>query len=230
MAIQIVDYGRQCQTHNLYDVYLDDFRIRTLVTHTPHMVDQWIAQVGQILNLHQRLIVGLDVEWRPNFQPNQGDNPVAVLQLCVANRCLIFQILRAPFLPRSLASFLGNPSYKFVGVGIRSDVARLVEWYNLNVVNQVDLRVLAAERRGRPDYRNAGIKILARDLLGKEIEKPQRVTMSRWDTECLSHAQVQYACLDAYLSYEIGRVLMSASAPTGTRRVEYCVSAWIDSD
>ncbi|CAM8966642.1 unnamed protein product [Rhodiola kirilowii] len=53
--------------------------------------------------------------------------------------------------------------------------------------------------------------------------------MSRWDTECLSHAQVQYACLDAW-SYEIGRVL-SASAPTGTtRRVEYCVSAWIDSD
>ncbi|CAM8905257.1 unnamed protein product [Rhodiola kirilowii] len=217
MAIRLVDHELPYETHNLYDVHLDDVCIHTLVTHTPHMVDQWIADVQNLNrpNLHQ-LIVGLDVEWRPNFQPNQGDNPVAVLQLCVARRCLIFQILHAPFLPPSLASFLLNTSYKFVGVGIQSDVERLVEYYSLNVVNQVDLRVLAAERRDRPDYSNAGIKILARDLLGKEIEKPTMVTMSRWDTEWLSHAQVQYACLDAFLSYEIGKVLI-APAPTDSR-------------
>ncbi|CAM8933630.1 unnamed protein product [Rhodiola kirilowii] len=227
MAIRLVDYELPYETHNLYDVYLDDVCIHTLVTHTPHMVDQWIADVQNLNrpNLHQ-LIVGLDVEWRPNFQRNQGDNPVAVLQLCVARRCLIFQILHAPFLPPSLASFLLNTSYKFVGVGIQSDVEKLVEYYSLNVVNQVDLRVLAAERRDRPDYRNAGIKILARDLLGKEIVKPKRVTMSRWDTEWLSHAQVQYACLDAFLSYEIGKVL-NASAPTDSHRVGYYVSDWV---
>uniref|UniRef100_A0A7N0VEB2 3'-5' exonuclease domain-containing protein n=1 Tax=Kalanchoe fedtschenkoi TaxID=63787 RepID=A0A7N0VEB2_KALFE len=192
IPIRTVDHELPYDTHNIYDIHVDDATvIRTLVTHTPHMVDQWIAEVE---SEHRRLstarlVVGLDVEWRPNFHRNQGDNPVAVVQLCVARRCLVFQILHAPLVPASLSAFLQNRSHKFVGVGIESDVEKLVEWWNLNVANQVDLRSLAADKRGRAEYRNAGVKVLARELLGREVEKPQRVTMSRWDAEWLSVKQ-----------------------------------------
>uniref|UniRef100_A0A7N0V3T1 Uncharacterized protein n=1 Tax=Kalanchoe fedtschenkoi TaxID=63787 RepID=A0A7N0V3T1_KALFE len=76
------------------------------------------------------LVVGRDVEWRPNFHHN--------LQQCVARRCLVFQILHALL----VFAFLHNRSHEFVQVGIESDV-----------------------------------------------EKPRRVTASRWDTEWLSVKQ-----------------------------------------
>lgn len=61
------------------------------------------------------------------------------------------------------------------------------------------------------DLKNAGLKTLARTVLGKEMEKPKWVTRSSWDNRWLTPDQVQYACIDAYVSFEIGRVL-NASA------------------
>ena len=49
-----------------------------------------------------------------------------------------------------------------------------------------------------------------REVLGKGVEKPKRITLSRWDNAWLSAAQVQYACLDAFLSWKIGESLLAA--------------------
>ncbi|KAL7194714.1 hypothetical protein ACSBR1_035035 [Camellia fascicularis] len=84
----------------------------------------------------------------------------------------------------SLFDFLNNPIYAFVGVGIHTDVQKLTEDYGLSVATTVDLYSLVAEC-GMIELRNAGLKNLARDVLGKEIEKPKRITMSRWDNEWL---------------------------------------------
>ncbi|KAL6997809.1 exodeoxyribonuclease I [Sarracenia purpurea var. burkii] len=200
--ISITDYELPDVTHNLYDVYFFGEQIHTLVTHTPSFVDSWISDIEST----HSLTVGLDVEWRPNHIRNQ-ENPIATLQLCVGRRCLIFQLIYAPFIPRSLFEFLGNPTYTFVGVGIGSDVEKLAQDYGLSVATTVDLRSLAAREYGMSALQNAGLKELARQVLGKEIEKPRRITMSRWDTEWLYADQVQYACIDAFLSFEIGRCL-----------------------
>lgn len=104
---------------------------------------------------------------------------------------------------------MSNKSFTFVGVGIESDVEKLIEDYNLSVGKMVDLRVLASEVYGVKELKNSGIKDLGLRVLGKEIKKPKSVTMSRWDLEWLVPTQVQYACVDAYLSYEIGRVLIN---------------------
>lgn len=207
MTVTIVDHQLQYDSHNLYDITFFDTEIRTIVTDTPSYVDTWISDIQRI---HWRrlnhLIVGLDVEWRPNFQRNQ-DNRVATLQLCVGRQCLIFQILHAPYIPTSLENFLGNSDYTFVGLGIESDVEKLLEDYELSVANTVDLRSVAAENYGMRELNNAGLKELARVVLDKEINKPRNITMSRWDNQFLTPAQVKYACVDAYLSFEIGRSL-----------------------
>ncbi|XP_019165704.1 PREDICTED: Werner Syndrome-like exonuclease [Ipomoea nil] len=205
MAINIVDLGSE--SYDRFDVYFYDDRIQTLVTHEPHKVVDWIAKI-EYIHRHRldRLIVGLDVEWRPNTARYQN-NPVATLQLCVGRRCLIFQLLYCCHIPFELADFLSHPDYTFVGVGIHNDIQKLVEDYDLEVNNAVDLCYLAANDSNDRSLRNVGLKDLAMIYLGAEMSKPRRVRLSRWDQSWLTEEQIQYACVDAFVSFEIGRVL-----------------------
>ncbi|MDD0148694.1 hypothetical protein PSY31_23695, partial [Shigella flexneri] len=66
---------------------------------------------------------------------------------------------------------------------------------------------MAAEVSRVKDLKYAGLKTLARIVLGKEMEKPKSVCRSDWDNRRLSIDQVKYACLDAYASAEIGTML-----------------------
>lgn len=212
-ATSIVDHEVGEATHDVFTVTFKDTRIETLVTHTPHVVDSWIAatEESSLPRGPGRLLVGIDVEWRPN-KSTHDDNPIATIQLCVARRCLIFQPIYAPHIPPSLAVFLANPDHTFVGVGIDEDAEKLLGDYNLKVSNAVDLRSMAAEQLRNPSLRKAGLKSLAMAVLHESVEKPKRVTMSRWDQEWLNYDQVQYACLDAFLSSEIGRFLNASSS------------------
>ncbi|EEF34681.1 Werner Syndrome-like exonuclease [Ricinus communis] len=206
MTLGIRDYELINDTHNLYDITFFTDQIHTLVTHSPSLVEQWLIETQGQNNQTQPTIVGLDVEWRPNFS-RHIENPVATLQLCIGSRCLIYQLIHSPRIPQSLFDFLKNSSYVFAGVGIESDVEKLVEDYGLSVGNVMELRRVAAESLGVKELKNAGLKELVKQVLGKEIQKPKRVTMSRWDSMWLSHDQVQYACLDAFVCSEIGRIL-----------------------
>ncbi|KAM7491635.1 hypothetical protein LguiA_034556 [Lonicera macranthoides] len=216
-VVRIVDNELPFESHDLYDVFLDDTEIETLVTHDPSMVKSWIANIEHLHHrrLH-RLIVGLDVEWRPNLTKNKNknssssSNPVAILQLCVAKSCLVFQILRAPKIPKYLLEFLTDPDYTFVGVGIERDLERLSDDYELDLeVNSVDLRKLAAKELDRRELRNMGLKGLAKEIMGKQVCKMENVRMSKWDKRHLKLNQVAYAAIDAYLSFELGRLLHS---------------------
>ncbi|KAF8398125.1 hypothetical protein HHK36_017050 [Tetracentron sinense] len=197
MSISIEELDQPYETHQFFEVTLFNDHIETLVTHTPSMVDTWIADT-EYIHRHRlnNLIVGLE-------------NPVAILQLCVGRRCLIFQLLRlpSPSIPPSLASFLNNRDYSFVGVGIGRDVQKLMVDHGLRVSRSFDLRRLAARVLNMSELRHAGLRRLAREVLEKDVEKPTEVTLSGWDSEFLTLAQVQYACVDAFLSFEIGRTL-----------------------
>ncbi|GAU50822.1 hypothetical protein TSUD_177610 [Trifolium subterraneum] len=201
MTITIVDYDVRDYSLDKYDVVFHSETIHTMLTHSPSNLP------GNSHNSSS--LVGLDVEWLPNRQRNM-DNPVAIIQLCINRECLIFQILRTPFIPHSLVAFLENQGNTFVGVGIKEDVEKLHRDYSLRVANFVELRTLATERIGE-DMRGVGLKTLAGHVLGKDIEKPRKITMSRWDKYKLTPQQVQYACIDAFASFEIGRILYARS-------------------
>lgn len=152
-------------------------------------------------------MIGLDTEWRPFCE----GSPVAILQLCVGNRCLIFQLLHASNVPMSLKHFLLDQRNVFVGVGVGNDALKLSNDYDLPVSNTVDLNGLARRKLSSTtmmgvNVNTPGLKFLTRQVLGWEIEKPKHVTMSHWDNETLSLEQIQYACVDAFVSFEIGRI------------------------
>ncbi|KAL6540707.1 hypothetical protein OROMI_024590 [Orobanche minor] len=199
--------------HRIYDVVFFGDSIHTIVTYDPDIATQWISDVehdnsGRIL----RLIVGLDVEWRPSFKRNTH-NPAATLQLCVGGRCLIYQLIYSPSIPKSLTDFLANPNYTFVGIGIDDDLKRLQDdhAFGFNTVT-VDLRGLAADKYGQSDLKNSGLKGLAKIVLEKDVEKPKKIRMSGWNKKRLTYDQVRYACVDAFVSFEIGRILNASSS------------------
>ncbi|XP_059307794.1 3'-5' exonuclease-like [Lycium ferocissimum] len=210
MSVTIKDYQLTFNSHKLYDVCLNDTEIETIVTRDPSMVCSWIdnTEIQNQCRLH-RLIVGIDVEWRPNFNPGARQNPVATLQLSVGKTCLIYQIIHAPNIPWRLRNFLNNDDYRFVGVGIEIDAKKLWDDYGLQVLNKVDLREWAAEELDNENLCNAGLRDLVKEIVGTEIYKPKNVTLSAWDQRWLTHEQICYACLDAYLSFEVGRLLSS---------------------
>ncbi|TVU35186.1 hypothetical protein EJB05_17063, partial [Eragrostis curvula] len=133
--------------------------------------------------------------------------PVAVLQLCVGRRCLVFQIFRADYVPDALFDFLADDRFYFVGVGVHDDAAKLRAQYGLEVARAKDLRGLAAYMFGKPELRRAGLHTLAWEVMGVKMHKPYHVRVSSWDARRLSQAQLMYACADAFASFEIGRRL-----------------------
>ncbi|CAL4974916.1 unnamed protein product [Urochloa decumbens] len=266
----------------LYTVMFEGDAISTTVTSSGDAVKRWLDEV---LYVHRRrlhkLVVGLDVEWRPALGP--WYNPTALLQLCVGRRCLVFQLLHADYVPDALAEFLDDPRcwiswldpppsgadgglsaqiegggstqwifaegesgatalvslaspstakrpsstvcltclrqhrrrvgdntrFRFVGVGVQDDAVRLNNDLHLAVSNTVDLAELAADEMGRPDLRSAGLKALASVVMGATVDKPERVRKGRWDAYELSDQQIKYACIDAFVSFEVGRKLLS---------------------
>ncbi|KAG6504965.1 Werner Syndrome-like exonuclease [Zingiber officinale] len=203
MPIEVIDAEEP-----VFTVAVDYFNVQTTVTSSGDEVEMWI---DEILGIHHRrlhqLVVGLDVEWRPSYSRNR--NPVAVLQICVGMRCLVFQVLHRDYFPQNLFDFLSDHRFTFVGVGIQNDVELLVEDWGLQVANTVDLRTLTVDRMQRQDLRNAGLKKLAEEVLGLVMEKPRTVTMSNWERGMLTYAQIAYACADAFISFEIGKRLIT---------------------
>ncbi|KAL1548782.1 Werner Syndrome-like exonuclease [Salvia divinorum] len=207
MAITITPNTMRVNTHQTYNVRFFEEDIYTTVTANSAVVTDWIDDIKYLYHLPD-VIVGLDIEWRPSY--SSQSNPAATLQLCVRDRCLVYQILHSDCIPDSLVRFLSS-EYDyicFVGVGIKQDMEKLQREYGIGGGAQyVDLRGLAAEAYGRQGLERASLKTLASVVMGKEVEKPDGVRMSRWDQPRLTAEQVKYACVDAYLSFEIGRLL-----------------------
>ncbi|KAG8054983.1 hypothetical protein GUJ93_ZPchr0001g29263 [Zizania palustris] len=212
------DGRHTCKYDDIYhtDVTMEDGTvIRTTITSLAHHVTLFIKEVTRDYEGHdqQQLIVGIDTEWRRCFHADGRQfYRTAVLQLCVGYRCLVFQIIHADYIPFELMYFLADPDICFVGVGIDGDIKRLDEDCNLKIANSKDLRSVAADVLCRPELQHAGLKRLTLEVMGVNIDKPKHITMSKWFTKPLSREQVRYACIDAYVSFEIGRRLLSGES------------------
>ncbi|XP_031498620.1 3'-5' exonuclease-like [Nymphaea colorata] len=189
-------------------INVDGRTILTTVTSDPRVIDDWFG--GVMSKTYRRgLVVGLDCEWKPNFIRGQSENKVSILQLCVGAKCLIVQLLYLNC-SQSLTRFLMHPAIVFVGVGIQGDVDKLRRDYGIEVGPQrFDLGELASSTMTRFDLRNMGLKILAREVLGLEISKPRSITLSNWSVAGLTERQIEYACVDAYVSFAIGMRLLT---------------------
>ncbi|KAI3838303.1 hypothetical protein MKX03_015938 [Papaver bracteatum] len=210
--IEVID--KKTESHHTYVVTFNRDKIRTIVTETSSIVDEWIHGVyksfsDKLKAGNKNLIVGLDIEWVRILEDNQNQrNKIAVLQLCLENQCLIFQFFGCDKIPESLASFLNDKRIIFVGSGIDQDARKLWVDYGLSVARSEELGGLADYTLGRSDCYRSGLKTLMYKVFREDLHKPRGITLSRWDYEFLKDDQVLYACTDAYASYLLGMKLM----------------------
>ncbi|PHT95986.1 hypothetical protein T459_03868 [Capsicum annuum] len=152
---------------------------KVTVTKNSTVVNDWILQT---VHAHHRrlhkLLVGLDIEWLP---------------------------ARTVTLSRSSSSAYCSNSYTKTQF---QDSEVQVCWgrgERLFVANTVELNGLELSVYGEEVYGKMGLKRMAKEVLGKVMEKPLNVTLSKWDAEELVHEQVEYAAIDAFVSFELGK-------------------------
>ncbi|RZC64282.1 hypothetical protein C5167_007972 [Papaver somniferum] len=151
------------------------------------------------------LVLGLDIEW-VRLRGHTGQRNKSVLQLSLAHKCMIFQFFDCDD-KDDVPDSLDDKRIIFVGSGINQDARKLwVDW-GLDVARSEDLAGLAEYKLGREDLYKYGLKFLMLEVLGKDLPKPQGITLSRsWDG-ALTENQIMYACLDAYASFKLGMEL-----------------------
>ncbi|KAL0368547.1 UNVERIFIED_CONTAM: hypothetical protein Scaly_1073600 [Sesamum calycinum] len=70
------------------------------------------------------------------------------------------------------------------------------------------LGTLASEEDGW-EYNHMGLKKMALAILDMPMMKPLQVTLSKWDSRNLNFEQVEYAAIDAFVSFRIALALCS---------------------
>ncbi|KAG4968101.1 hypothetical protein AAZX31_12G134700 [Glycine max] len=189
---------------SMYLVSCDGLTIETTITDKSGIVDKWIQVVSSTYAGKQR-IVGLDTEWTTAKKPKMK---VAILQLCIENKCLIIQLFHMDNIPQSLRSFLMDSNFEFVGVGVINDLRMLKNDYGLECNKGIDVSLLAKEKW--PHRISSGaLKYLAKELVGLEMEKSKAVCTSEWQSKELTQTQIEYACIDAYASFKIGKMILN---------------------
>ncbi|PHT85613.1 hypothetical protein T459_07719 [Capsicum annuum] len=194
------------------------------VTKNAAVVNDWINSHRRRLH---KLLVGLDIEWLPCFSPEEN-HPVALLQFCVGRRCLLFQLLHKDAVPRFLVDFLMDPNFKFVGVGVKRDAEKLLRDHKLLVANTVDLNQLALSVYGEEVYGKMGLKRMAKEVLGKVMEKPLNVTLNLRGSPSLQ-AEVQTKKLDAERMSDKGLRLKTSSTTTPESQLAASTSVDVNS-
>ncbi|KAF2291797.1 hypothetical protein GH714_035648 [Hevea brasiliensis] len=91
----------------------------------------------------------------------------------------------------SLRNALSNPNIIYTGVRISGDTKKLYKDYDLETSCEADIASLAAQAFDHKDFKRSGLKTLVETIIGEELEKPKRVTMSNWDAKYLTPAQVK---------------------------------------
>ncbi|XP_002983197.2 Werner syndrome ATP-dependent helicase homolog [Selaginella moellendorffii] len=179
-------------------------KIDVVVTSDAAEIESWVLR-------QEGSVFGVDLEWKPNRVMGE-ENKVALIQICGETECLIVQMCYIDQIPDALVEFLKNSSSKamFGGVGVKNDAEKLERDHGLVCKGTVELGVLATEKLGNQRLRNQGLKKMASIVIGLGMDKPKRVTMSNWENLHLSDAQVNYACVDAWVSYAILQKLLSS--------------------
>lgn len=149
--------------------------------------------------IQEETVLGFDTETRPSFKKGKV-NEVSLLQLSSASIAYIFRLNKIG-LPEELCEILASEKVNKVGVAIHDDILSLQKLNSFEPNGFVELQHYV-KNFGIADN---GLKKLTANILGFKISKRQQT--SNWESEVLSEAQIIYAATDAWVCYEIFKIL-----------------------
>lgn len=158
------------------------------------------AVVDHILKEVQTFpFIALDCEWVTN-SVRQHRYPVALMQISTKSTIYLFRMRHLDrFSRQKLSAFLSDSNIIKVGVGIATDARLLKTDYNLTVRSWLDLRYFS-EHIGAHILPPRSMAIMARQLLGIEMDKSTALSCSNWQARRLTPQQIRYAADDVRIS------------------------------
>ncbi|XP_028759733.1 Werner Syndrome-like exonuclease [Neltuma alba] len=154
----------------------------------------------------EQIVLGLDIEWRPSFRRGVPNGKVAVMQICDdTDRCHVLHIIHSG-IPPSLKLLLEDPTILKAGVGIGGDARKFFKDYEISIKGVEDLSFLAKQKLVG-DIQSFGLTSLTEKLLSKQLKKPSKIRLGNWEALPLSEQQLDYAAIDAYVSWYLYQVI-----------------------
>lgn len=166
-----------------------------------HVIDSMLHLKAAVNVLRRAPLVGFDTETRPSFK--KGDqHRMALIQLSTLDECFLFRVNRIG-VPAYLASYLGDPTCKKVGLSLHDDFNGLSHVSHVKPQGFTELQDMV----GKYHIADISLQKIYAILFDKKISKAQR--LSNWEAPTLSPAQQQYAAIDAYTCIQIYNELQS---------------------
>ncbi len=160
-----------------------------------HLVDNESALEKAVQSLEGEKALGFDTETRPTFHRGQT-YPLALLQLAGNEAVYLFQLNFLDSLQR-LIPILSNPDIIKAGVAIHDDIRKLCEITEFEPGGFLELSSVSQKL----NIVNTGLRSLSAIFLNTRVSKGAQIT--NWNRRKLSHAQINYAATDAWVSLKL---------------------------
>ncbi|EEF49941.1 3-5 exonuclease, putative [Ricinus communis] len=188
---------------------LNEFAVEDIV-----WVDEVDGLCGATGHIEGCKVVGLDCEWKPNFEKGSKPNKVSIMQIASDKMVFIFDLIKLfedvpDTLDNCLTRILQSPRILKLGYNFQCDTKQLAQSYGelkcfKHYEMLLDIQNVCREPRG-------GLSGLAKKLLGAGLNKTRR--NSNWEQRPLSQHQLEYAALDAVVLIHIFHHIRNHSEP-----------------
>nr|GMD47026.1 werner syndrome-like exonuclease [Ipomoea batatas] len=180
----------------------------------------WVDNVKSLQDATHQIeeckVVGLDCEWKPNYEKGSLPNKVSIMQIASERKAYILDLIKLyndvpDILDDCLVRILHSPRILKLGYNFQCDVAQLARSYGrLECFKHydmlLDIQNVFKEPRG-------GLSGLAKKILGTGLNKTRR--NSNWEQRPLTQYQLEYAALDAAVLIHIFRHVRGHTQPAG---------------
>ena len=178
------------------------------------------------------LLLGFDVEWRPNYVKGAVPNRVALLQLAEpGGQVVLTRLARAKTLHPAIVDLLTHARVVLVGVGVKEDLKKLTRDFAGCFADALrrrkqthshappalrfaDLGDVARERGPGPGPgpgpEGFSLKKLAAFHGVSLSHKTKALTMTNWEKPVLFPAEIRYAAQDADSGLKIARAMFES--------------------
>jgi hypothetical protein len=162
-------------------------------------------------------VVGFDTEWRPSMHNRKGENATSLVQIATRNNqqenhTLLVQLNKLPEFPNALKDLIQSKEVVKTGVGILADLRKVCDDHSFTLDDGAWTDIGEVAGRMQIDSPKKNLKSLTETLIGVEVEKSRRITMSNWASKTLSPQQIQYAAYDAVMSLDVYTALEEMKA------------------
>lgn len=168
----------------------------------------WVDEINGLLNATSYIeackIIGVDCEWKPNFEKGCRPNKVSIIQIASDKKAFIFDLIKLyeddpKVLDSCFRRIMCSSNILKLGYNLQCDLHQLSQSYGELECFQsyemlLDIQKLFKGATG-------GLSGLSKKILGAGLNKTRR--NSNWEQRPLSQNQKEYAALDAVVLVHI---------------------------